>query len=90
MSSWQQLHIRRGILQSYIDYSFLNKACPEDCFSLPLIHQLLDATVGYELLTFMAAFLAYKQIRMHEPDQIKIIFVIDHGLYCYNVMPFRL
>ena len=27
---------------------------------------------------------------MHKPDQIKMTFVTDRGLYCYKVMPFGL
>ena len=73
-----------------IDYKDLNKACPKDCFPLPRIEQLVDATAGHELLSFMDAYSGYNQIRMHEPDQIKTTFVTDRGLYCYKVMPFGL
>ena len=27
---------------------------------------------------------------MHVPDQEHTSFIIDHGLYCFNVMPFGL
>ena len=33
-----------------IDYTDLNEACPKDCFPLPRIDQLVDATAGHELL----------------------------------------
>lgn len=36
------------------------------------------------------AFSGYNQIGLAPPDQEKISFVIDRGLYCYNVMPFGL
>ncbi|XP_059658516.1 uncharacterized protein LOC132304821 [Cornus florida] len=32
----------------------------------------------------------YNQILMHPPDREKTSFVMDRGLYCYKVMPFRL
>jgi len=73
-----------------IDYKDLNKACPKDCFPLPWIEQLVDATEGHELLSFMDAYSGYNQIQMHEPDQIKTTFVTDRGLYYYKVMPFGL
>ena len=38
----------------------------------------------------MDAYSSYNQIRMHEPDHIKTIFVTDRGLNCYKVMPFGL
>ena len=58
-----------------IDYKDLNKACPKDSFPLPRIEQLVDATAGHELLSFMDAYSGYNQIRMHEPDQIKTILL---------------
>lgn len=39
-----------------IDYSNLNKACPKDFYPLPNIDQLIDATDGHALLSFMDAF----------------------------------
>ena len=38
-----------------IDFKKLNKACPKDSYPLPRIDQLVDATLGHELLTFMDA-----------------------------------
>ena len=68
----------------------LNKACPKDSYPLPRIDQLVDATSGHELLTFMDAFSGYNQIRMASEDEEKIAFITNHGLYCYRVMPFSL
>ncbi|XP_059446338.1 uncharacterized protein LOC132177877 [Corylus avellana] len=51
---------------------------------------LLDATAGYELLSFMDAFTGYNQIFMHPSDQEKTAFITDRDLYCYKVMPFGL
>ena len=39
-----------------LDYSDLNRACPKDYYPLPNIDQLIDATSGHELLSFMDAF----------------------------------
>ncbi|CAA3002317.1 Hypothetical predicted protein, partial [Olea europaea subsp. europaea] len=41
-----------------INFTNLNKACPKDSFPLPRIDQLVDSTVGHELLSFMDASLA--------------------------------
>ena len=51
-----------------IDYKDLNKACPKDRFPISRIEQLVDATTGHELISFMDTYLGYNQIRMHEPD----------------------
>ena len=42
-----------------VDFTNLNNACPKDSFPLPRINQLVDSTVGHELLTFMDAFSGY-------------------------------
>ena len=73
-----------------IDYTDLNRVCPKDCYPLPRIDQLVDATAGYELLTFMDAFSGYNQIQMAPQDQENTAFITSRGVYCYKVMPFDL
>ena len=73
-----------------IDFKKLNKACPKDSYPLPRIDQLMDATSGHELLTFMDAFSGYNQIRMVSEDEEKTTFITNRGLYYYRVMPFGL
>ncbi|KAL5571889.1 hypothetical protein UlMin_021486 [Ulmus minor] len=45
-----------------VDFTDLNRACPKDSFPLPRIDQLVDATAGHELLSFMDAYSGYNQI----------------------------
>ncbi|XP_074346814.1 uncharacterized protein LOC141685617 [Apium graveolens] len=66
-----------------IDFTDLNKACPNDSFPLPIIDQLVDAMAGHTLLSFMDAYAGYNQIPRHEPDQEHTSFITDRGLYCY-------
>ena len=73
-----------------IDFKKLNKVCLKDSYPLPKIDQLVDATSGHELLTFMDAFSSYNQIRMVPEDEEKTAFITNRGLYCYRVMPFGL
>ncbi|KAI5337749.1 hypothetical protein L3X38_017020 [Prunus dulcis] len=73
-----------------VDYTNLNRACPKDSFPLPCIDQLVDATAGHALLSFMDAYSCYNQIFMHPEDQAHTSFITDHGLDCYKVMPFGL
>ena len=40
-----------------VDYMDFNKACPADPFALPCIDQIIDATAGYEHLSFLDAYL---------------------------------
>ena len=73
-----------------VDYTDLNNACPKDSFPLPRIDQIVDASAGHDMLSFLDAFWGYHQIPMHPPDAEKTSFIMPHRLYCYNVMPFRL
>ena len=73
-----------------IDYTYLNKACPKDSFLLPKIDQLVNATAGHELLSFIDAYSDYNQIRMCPEDEDKMAFTTNHGLYYYKVMSFSL
>jgi hypothetical protein len=73
-----------------VDFIDLNKACPKDCFPLPIIDQLVDSTVGHEVMSFMDAFSDYNQIYMAKSDQEKTSFTIDRGMYCYTMRPFGL
>ena len=73
-----------------VDFTDLNKACPNDSFPLQRIDQLVDSTAGHKLLTFMNAFSGYNQIKMAKEHQEKTTFITSQGLYCYKVMPFGL
>ncbi|XP_059658508.1 uncharacterized protein LOC132304809 [Cornus florida] len=73
-----------------VDYTNLNKACPKDSYPLPKIDQMVDATTGYERLTFLDAYSGYNQIPMDPEDEEKTAFIIEKGTYCYRVMPFGL
>ena len=74
----------------YVDFTDLNKACPKDSYPLPRIDQLVDSTVGHQLLSFMDSFSGYNQIKMDEADEEKTSFITSQGLFFYKVMPFGL
>ena len=73
-----------------VDFTNLNKSYPKDNFPLPRVDQLVDATAGHEMLSFMDVFSSYNQIPMYEPDKEKTTIITNHGLYCYKIMPFGL
>ena len=73
-----------------VDYTDLNEACSKDSFPMPRIDQIVDASAGHGMLSFLDAFLGYHQIPMHPLDAEKTAFIIPHGPFCYNVMPFGL
>src|SRR5438105_360195 len=71
-------------------YTDLNKACPKDPFELPRIDQVVDSTVGCELLCFLNAYSGYHQVSLNESDCIKTAFITLFGVCCYITMPFGL
>ena len=81
---------KNGKWRVCIDFTNLNKACPKDSYPLPKIDQLVDATAGYERMSFLDAYSGYNQIKMNENDRIHTAFITERGLYCYRVMPFGL
>ena len=73
-----------------MDYTDLNEACSKDSFPLPRIYQIVDASAGHGMLSFLDAFSGYHQIPMRLTDAEKTTFITPHGLFCYNVMSFGL
>ncbi|XP_034208205.1 uncharacterized protein LOC117621761 [Prunus dulcis] len=79
----------------------VNMACPKDSFPLSRIDQLVDATAGHELLSFMDAYSGYNQIRMHLADQestrlsllkgcdASLVLISPSGITVEYAMPFH-
>jgi hypothetical protein len=72
-----------------VDYIDLNKHCPKDPFGLPCIDEVVDSTIGCELLSFLDCYSSYHQISLRE-DQIKTSFITPFGAYCYTTMSFEI
>ncbi|XP_009389876.1 uncharacterized protein LOC103976409 [Musa acuminata AAA Group] len=68
-----------GSWRMCVDYTSLNSACPKDCYPLPRVDHLVDATAGHARLSFMDAFSGYNQIRMTPEDQKHTAFITDQG-----------
>ena len=73
-----------------VDFTNLNKACPQDPFPLPHIDQIVDSTTECDLLCFLDAFSGYNQIKMAVEDVEKMAFLTPCGVYCYTCMSFGL
>ena len=73
-----------------VDFTDLNRACLKDPFPIPQINQLMDATVGHPLMSFLDAFQGYHQIPLALDDQERTAFLTPIGNYHYKVMPFSL
>ena len=73
-----------------VDYMGINKTCPNDSFPLPCIDQVVDSTLGCEILCFLDAYSGYHQIVMKESNQLATSFITPFGSFCYVTMPFGL
>jgi hypothetical protein len=73
-----------------VDYTDLNKHYPKDPFGLPRIDQVMDFTVGCDLLCFLDCYCGYHQIAIKEEDQEKTAFITPFSTYCYTTMSFGL
>ena len=47
---------KTGKWKMCVDYTGLNKACPKDHFPLSRIDQIVDSTLGCEILSFLDAY----------------------------------
>ena len=70
-----------------MDFTNLNKACLKDSFPVPRIDQMVNATAGHELLSFMDVYSGYNQIPMFSRDEEHTAFITNRGLYCYKSCP---
>ncbi|GKA42800.1 reverse transcriptase domain-containing protein [Tanacetum coccineum] len=73
-----------------VDFTNLNKACPQDCYLLPEIDWKVESLCDYPFKCFLDAYKGYHQIQMAELDEEKTTFHTPHGVYCYTKMPFGL
>jgi hypothetical protein len=81
---------KSGKWRMCVDYTSLNKACPKDPFPLPRINQVVDLTIGCELLSFLDAYSGYHQIHLAKEDQPATTFITPFGCFCYIKMSFGL
>ncbi|GJT56646.1 hypothetical protein Tco_0699712 [Tanacetum coccineum] len=79
-----------GSWRMCVDFTDLNKACPQDCYPLPEIDWKVESLFGYPFKCFLDAYKGYHQIQMAGSDEDKMAFHTPHGVYCYTKMPFGL
>nr|GEV03223.1 reverse transcriptase domain-containing protein [Tanacetum cinerariifolium] len=73
-----------------VDFTNLNKACPQDCYPLPEIDWKVESLCGYPFKCFLDAYKGYHQIQLAESDEEKTTFHTCQGVCCYTKMPFGL
>nr|GEY58952.1 reverse transcriptase domain-containing protein [Tanacetum cinerariifolium] len=79
-----------GSWQMCVDFTDLNRACPQDCYPLPEIDWKVESLCGYPFKCFLDAYKGYHQIQLAEANEEKTAFHTEQGVYCYTKMPFGL
>ncbi|GKA86595.1 reverse transcriptase domain-containing protein [Tanacetum coccineum] len=79
-----------GSWRMCVDFTDLNKACPQDYYPLLKIDWKVESLYGYLFKCFLDAYKGYHQIYMAESDEEKTAFHTSQGVYCYTKMPFGL
>ncbi|GJU64282.1 reverse transcriptase domain-containing protein [Tanacetum coccineum] len=69
-----------GSWRMCVDFTDLNKACPQDCYPLPEIDWKVESLYGYPFKCFLDAYKGYYQIQMAESDKEKTAFHTPHGV----------
>ncbi|GJV07425.1 reverse transcriptase domain-containing protein [Tanacetum coccineum] len=73
-----------------VDFTYLNKSCPKDCYPLSEINWKVESLCGYPFKCFLDAYKGYHQIQMTEEDEEKTAFHTNQGVFCYTKMSFSL
>ncbi|GJT58532.1 reverse transcriptase domain-containing protein [Tanacetum coccineum] len=79
-----------GSWRMCVDFTDLNKACPQDCYPLLEIDWKVESLYSYPFKCFLDAYKGYHQIQMADLDEEKTAFNTSQGVYCYTKMPFGL
>ena len=73
-----------------MDFRGLNRIMKTDCYPLPLISDLLDASGRAQIYTKIDLQHAYHLVRIAKGDEWKTAFRTHYGSFEWLVMPFRL
>nr|GEX09871.1 reverse transcriptase domain-containing protein [Tanacetum cinerariifolium] len=68
-----------GSWRMCVDFTHLNKACPQDCYHLPEIDWKVEPLCGYPFKCFLDAYKGYHQIQLTKADKEKTAFHTGQG-----------
>nr|GEU71979.1 reverse transcriptase domain-containing protein [Tanacetum cinerariifolium] len=74
-----------GSWQRCVDFTDLNKVCPQDCYPLPEIEWKVKSLCGYHFKCFLEAYTGYQQIQLAKPDEEKTAFHTSQGPNWSNI-----
>jgi hypothetical protein len=68
------------------DFTYLNKCCPKDDFSLARIDKIINSTTDCEMMALLGCFSSYHQLWLRREDEEKTS-ITPFGTYGYLRMP---
>ncbi|XP_070014746.1 uncharacterized protein [Nicotiana sylvestris] len=86
VSSIVPIRKKNGQIRVCVAFRDLNNACPKDEFPLLIPELMINATTGYEAMSFMDGSSGYNQIRMTPKDEELTAFRTPKGIYCYKLV----
>nr|GEY84615.1 reverse transcriptase domain-containing protein [Tanacetum cinerariifolium] len=75
-----------GSWRMCVDFTDLNRACPQDCYPLSEIDWNMESLCGYPFKCFLDAYKCYHQIQLAKADEEKTAFHTGQGVYYYTKM----
>jgi hypothetical protein len=81
---------KEGTFHFCVDYRNLNAITKPDKYPLPHINSLLDSFRESNWFSGIDLASEYWQVEMSKADREKTAFIMEEGLYEFNVMPFGL
>ncbi|GJZ10757.1 reverse transcriptase domain-containing protein [Tanacetum coccineum] len=70
-----------GSWRMCVDFTDLNKACPQDCYLLSEIDWKVESLCGYPFKCFLDAYKGYHQIQMAKSNEDKTAFHTSQGAH---------
>ncbi|GKD70832.1 reverse transcriptase domain-containing protein [Tanacetum coccineum] len=83
-------HCEKGQRKLCVDFMDINKACPKEHHSLPVIEQKVEDLHRHRLKCFLDAYKGYHQIPIAERDEEKNSLLHERRVFCYRRLPFGL
>jgi hypothetical protein len=81
---------KKGTIRAFVNYRYLNEACPKDNYPTPFIDKIIDECVRSEIFSFMDGLSGYNKMQIKLEDQHNTSFICRWGTFSHQNFPFGL